>query len=147
VLVTEDEIQLLTDHLRSWPLFYAVQGEQVHVGEDAFAVADALGGRRLEAEAAAEFRHIGFVLGDRSLLEGVRQVPSGTTVRIDRRTGEITARLERRLQLQRPGFEDIPSFTAAFAAALDAQMQRLYERADGRVIALPLSAGLDSRLL
>lgn len=147
VLAGEDEILLLTDHLRSWPLFYAVRGEQVHVGEDAFAVADALGGRRLEPGAASEFLHTGFVLGDRSLLEGVRQVPAGTTVRIDRRTGEVTAQLERRLQLQQPRFEDIPSFTAAFAAALDSQMERLYERADGRVIALPLSAGLDSRLL
>ena len=147
VLVTEDEVLLLTDHLRSWPLFYAVRGQQVHVGEDAFAVADALGGRRLGAEAAAEFLHTGFVLGDRSLLEHVRQVPSGTTVRIDRRTGEVSSRLERRLRLRDPGFEDTGSFTAAFAAALDAQLARLYERADGRVIALPLSAGLDSRLL
>ncbi|MDN5599221.1 MAG: asparagine synthase-related protein [Brachybacterium sp.] len=147
VLVTDDEILLLTDHLRSWPLFYAVHGETVHVGEDAFSVADALGGRTLEAGAAAEFLHTGYVLGDRSLLRGVRQVPAGTTVRIDRGTGEITRRLERRLRLREPEFEDVPSFTRAFTEALDTAMSRLYERADGRVIALPLSAGLDSRLL
>ncbi|ATG53172.1 hypothetical protein CFK38_08435 [Brachybacterium vulturis] len=147
VLVTEEEILLLTDHLRSWPLFYAVRGGTVHVGEDAFSVADALGGRLLEAGAAAEFLHTGFVLGDRSLLRGVHQVPAGTTVRIDRTTGEITRHLERRLRLREPEFEDVPSFTQAFTEALDAAMSRLYERADGRVIALPLSAGLDSRLL
>ncbi|MDN6303158.1 MAG: asparagine synthase-related protein, partial [Brachybacterium sp.] len=147
VRVTDDEILLLTDHLRSWPLFYAVHGGAVHVGEDAFSVADALGGRPLEAGAAAEFLHTGYVLGDRSLLRGVRQVPAGTTVRIDRGTGEITRRLERRLRLREPEFEDVPSFTRAFTEALDTAMSRLYERADGRVIALPLSAGLDSRLL
>ncbi|NMA76143.1 MAG: hypothetical protein GX960_02615 [Actinomycetales bacterium] len=147
VLITDDEILLLTDHLRSWPLFYAVRGDRVHVGEDAFAVADALGGRQVAARSAAEFLHTGFTLGDRSLLEGVHQVPSGTTVRIDRRNGTVSRHLERRLQLRPPGFEDTGSFTAAFAAALDAEMARLYERADGRVIALPLSAGLDSRLL
>ena len=32
VLVTAEEILLLTDHLRSWPLFYAVHGGAVHVG-------------------------------------------------------------------------------------------------------------------
>ncbi|HEX7350292.1 asparagine synthase-related protein [Brachybacterium sp.] len=147
VLSTESEIQLLTDHLRSWPLFYAVRGDHVHVGEDAFAVADALGGRSLDSAAAAEFLHTGFVLGDRSVLHGVRQVPAGTTVRIDRRTGEVRSRLERRLRLRAPEFADTDAFTRAFAAALDAQMVRLYDRADGRMIALPLSAGLDSRLL
>ncbi|MGO1504900.1 MAG: asparagine synthase-related protein [Brachybacterium sp.] len=147
VLVTDDEILLLTDHLRSWPLFYAVHGETVHVGEDAFSVADALGGRTLEAGAAAEFLHIGFVLGDRSLLRGVHQVPAGTTVRIDRVTGAVSRHLERRLHLRDPDFDSVDSFTQAFAEALDAAMAQLYERADGRVIALPLSAGLDSRLL
>lgn len=147
VLVTDDEILLLTDHLRSWPLFYAVRGDAVHVGEDAFSVADALGARTLEAGAAAEFLHTGFVLGDRSLLRGVHQVPAGTTVRIDRVTGAVSRRLERRLRLREPEFEDVDSFTRAFSGALDGAMTRLYERADGRVIALPLSAGLDSRLL
>lgn len=147
VLITDDEILLLADHLRSWPLFYAIQDDRVHVGDDAFTLAEALGGRTLDAGAAAEFLHTGFVLGGRSLLQGVDQVPSGTTVRIDRRSGAVTTQLERRLQLRDPGFDDLASFTAAFSEALDSAMARLYERADGRVIALPLSAGLDSRLL
>lgn len=147
VLITDDEILLLADHLRSWPLFYAIQDDQVHVGDDAFTLAEALGGRALDAGAAAEFLHTGFVLGGRSLLQGVDQVPSGTTVRIDRRSGAVATQLERRLQLRDPAFDDLASFTAAFSEALDSAMARLYERADGRVIALPLSAGLDSRLL
>ncbi|MGY5765913.1 asparagine synthase-related protein [Brachybacterium sp. DNPG3] len=147
VLETSDEIVLMTDHLRSWPLFYGVRGGAVHIGEDAFTVADALGGRELDREAAAEFLHTGYVLGARSLFDGVSQVPSGTTVRIDRRTGEVVSRLERRLELAAPRTSELSQFSAEFAAALDAEMQKLYARADGRTIALPLSAGLDSRLL
>ena len=147
VLVTAEEILLLTDHLRSWPLFYAVHGGAVHVGEDAFSVADAIGGRTLDDAVAAEFLHTGYALGKGTLLRGVRQVPAGTTVRIDRATGTVSHRLERRLRLREPAGEDLDAFTAAFAEALDAQMAKLYDRADGRVIALPLSAGLDSRLL
>ncbi|MDN5822140.1 MAG: asparagine synthase-related protein, partial [Brachybacterium sp.] len=147
VLVSADEILLLTDHLRCWPLFYAVDHGTVHVGEDAFAVADSLGGRQLDNSAAAEFLHTGFVLGDGSLLRGIRQVPAGTTVRIDRTTGTVRHQLERRLQLREPEFDDMDAFAEAFATALDEAMSRLYERADGRIIALPLSAGLDSRLL
>lgn len=147
VLVTEDEIFLMTDHLRSWPIFWAVHGDEVHVGDDAFAVAEAVGGRVLEAGAAAEFLHTGFVLGARSLMQGVFQVPSGTSVRIDRRTGAVDHQLERRLRLREPAYPEMSSFSSAFSAALDTAMTRLYDRADGRVIALPLSAGLDSRLL
>lgn len=147
VLVTDDEILLVTDHLRSWPIFWAIRGDEVHVGEDAFSVADAVGGRVLDADAAAEFLHTGFVLGDRSLLQGVSQVPSGTTVCIDRRTSAVDHRLERRLQLREPDFAEVTAFSSAFSAALDNAMTRLYERANGRMIALPLSAGLDSRLL
>ncbi|MGP9539030.1 asparagine synthase-related protein [Brachybacterium sp. AOP43-C2-M15] len=147
VLLTEREIVLAVDHLRSWPLFYAVHDGAVHVAEDAFAVADAIGGRVLADDVAAAFLHTGLALGDGTLLRGVRQVPAGTTVRIDRVSGAVTGRLERRLRLREPDGADLAAFTTAFATALDEAMRRLYERADGRVIALPLSAGLDSRLL
>lgn len=147
VLITDDEIVLMTDHLRSWPIFWAVHGDEVHLGDDAFTVAEAVGGRVLDTDAAAEFLHTGFVLGARSLLRGVLQVPSGTSVRIDRRTGAVNHQLERRLRLREPEDQEVSTFTSTFSAALDTAMARLYERADGRVIALPLSAGLDSRLL
>ena len=99
-----------------------------------------------QAGAAAEFLHIGFVLGDRSCSAGstrCRPAPlCGSTeppVLSPRQLGAGST--------CGPDFDSVDSFTQAFAEALDAAMAQLYERADGRVIALPLSAGLDSRLL
>lgn len=147
VFDSEKSVTLMTDHLRSWPLFYAVRGGEIHVADNAFDIANAVVGTHLDMQNAAEFLHAGFVVGGESLWEGVHQVPAGSTVRIDRRSGKVSVQLERRLRLREPGFSTVDDFTTAFDAAVDEAMARLYERADGRLIVLPLSAGLDSRLL
>lgn len=147
VIVENDSVTLLTDHLRSWPIFYAVHGGELHVADNAFDLAEVIPGARVADSAAKEFLHTGFVMGGGTLWDGVSQVPSGTTLRIDRRTGEITQILERPLRLRQPTTATAEEFTAAFDDAVDDAMQQLYSRADGRLIVLPLSAGLDSRLL
>lgn len=147
VIVGDETVTLMTDHLRSWPIFYAVHGGVLHLAENAFDIAAAIPGSRVDDAEAREFLHTGFVIGAGTLWSGVSQVPSGTTVRIDRRTGDIAQSLERPLQLREPAVESTQEFTAAFDDAVDDAMQQLYNRADGRLIVLPLSAGLDSRLL
>ena len=147
VLQGPDHIVLMTDHLRSWPIYYAVHEGSVHIGDDAFTVADAAGGRRVNPSTAHEFLHTGFVTGSETLLTGVAQVPSGSTVRINRGSGAITHELERPLRLRPPVDQTLNEFTDRFGSKLDAAMERLRHRAGDRLVLLPLSAGLDSRLL
>lgn len=147
VFVEDDFVTLVTDHLRSWPLFHAVTDGVLHIADNAFDIAAAIPDARMDTSGTAELLHAGFTIGSGTLWEGVSQVPSGTTLRIDRSSGTSSTTLERPLRLREPTTESTAEFTDAFDEAVDAAMERLYQRADGRLIVLPLSAGLDSRLL
>ncbi|EWS80860.1 hypothetical protein BF93_01415 [Brachybacterium phenoliresistens] len=142
-------LTLATDHLRSWPLYYRIGQDAIHVADNAFDIADAVPDTPLDAACMQEFLHAGYVIGSDTLFAGVHQVPAGTTVTIDLRDGRVASRLERPLRLQPvpPPLESLDVFAERFSEGVDDAMARLIEAADGRTIALPLSAGLDSRLL
>ena len=149
VEVTEDQVTLAVDRLRSWPLFWAVEdaGARLLVSDDPTALLSGLTNPALVRPALAELEDAGFVTGARTLLRGVHQVPQGAVVTIDRRTGEARQSDYAFSTFDAEEISDPGDFTDAFLGALDTTMTRLLERTDGRRLLLPLSGGLDSRLL
>lgn len=149
VEVTEDHVTLAVDRLRSWPLFWAVEssGSRLLVSDDPAALLSGLSDPALLRPALAELEDAGFVTGARTLLRGVHQVPQGAVVTIDRRTGQAHQTDYAFAVYSAEEITDPQDFADAFLAALDTTMTRLLERTDGRRLLLPLSGGLDSRLL
>ncbi len=146
IVIDATEITLITDQIRSVPVFYRRTERGWWVGDDPEAVLD--GCRVIDVEAARWFPHAGFVTGSRTLFAGLSQVRAGELVVLNGEPPyEATQRLYRRFsysqtQPNRP--DEVKSrFDTAFTAGFD----RMLGRVNGRQLVVPLSGGLDSRLL
>ena len=158
IRISDDEVVLAQDRLRSWPLFWALEnradgGRRLIVSDDATAMRGALSAPRLDPRARREFLDAGFVSGTDTLLVGVHQTEQGAIVRIDRATGRVRAvdyALARFCE-ESDMVTDPEEFSDLLLAALDAGMGRVLEDLSDRPgsprLVLPLSGGLDSRLL
>jgi asparagine synthase (glutamine-hydrolysing) len=107
-----------------------------------------LPGAKLDPLAALEYANAGFVSGEGTLIEGVRQLGPGTILEIHP-DGHGRALCYRDFV---PVVEPSPSSDAAahsnqLAQALRQSVARLIDYANGRTLILPLSGGVDSRAL
>ena len=157
IRVNDDEVVLAQDRLRSWPLFWALEngadGRRLIISDDATAMRGALSAPRLDPRARREFLDAGFISGTDTLLAGVHQTEQGAIVHIDRDTGRartVTHSLAR-FSEESAMVTDPEEFSGLLLAALDAGMGRVLEDLAARPgsprLVLPLSGGLDSRLL
>ena len=157
IRVNDDEVILAQDRLRSWPLFWALEngadGRRLIISDDATAMRGALSAPRLDPRARREFLDAGFISGTDTLLAGVHQTEQGAIVHIDRDTGRartVTHSLAR-FSEESAMVTDPEEFSGLLLAALDAGMGRVLEDLAARPgsprLVLPLSGGLDSRLL
>ena len=173
IRIDDDEVVLAQDRLRSWPLFWAIEdlggaehagdcgtgperarsGGRLIVSDDSALMRGAIASPRLDPQARREFLDAGFVTGTDTLLAGVHQTEQGAVVRIDRATGKASAvnHSLARFSEEADMVADPEEFAALLSEALDAGLGRVLEDLDRRPgsprLVLPLSGGLDSRLL
>lgn len=139
---------LRQDLVRSFPLFYATDphGDGFVVSDDVRALVGETGVHGVDAEAAAEFRQLGYVTGAATLHPGIRQVQAGERVELHA-DGSVASHLVRTLGTDSTSTDGDQEADLRFGAALEEVFARLVERLDGRQIVVPLSGGLDSRLI
>lgn len=145
IRVRGDEVDIAVDHVRSWPIFYAVT-DDVYVSDSAEWIHEAGARRGYDPVAATEYLFTSYVPGTGTLSRDVRQLRAGEllTVRADR--PEPTVSSERYFtyspsdRSERLGTDDMD-------AVFDDVVERFVEVADGRTILLGLSSGYDSRLI
>lgn len=173
IRIDDDEVVLAQDRLRSWPLFWALEdlggpehagdcgtdpgrarsGRRLVISDDSTLMRGAVTSPRLDPRARREFLDAGFVTGTDTLLAGVHQTEQGAVVRIDRATGKARAvnHSLARFSEEADMITDPEEFAALLSEALDAGLGRVLEDLDRRPgsprLVLPLSGGLDSRLL
>lgn len=137
VIERGDEIVAITDGPRSYPLLFT---------EDALASHPAaLGLRALNTDAAAEFRHLGFVSGTDTLLEGVRSVPAGSIMTLKEGTAHHSYHQPPITSEIFPGTPE--EFMIRYDELTRAAFDQLLEAAAGRQLLIPLSGGIDSRFI
>jgi len=138
----------VVDRLRSIPLFYGVHGQHCTISDSAETVRSATGCSRLDDAAVKEFLLAGYVTGRDTLFADVKQLQAGEYVLFDNR--ETTAPLPSRYYRFVPG-ELNQADESELMEQMDAMHVRVFERfvrsANGRRIVIPLSGGLDSRLI
>ena len=140
-------IVAVVDHNRSFPIFYAVNEDSSAIGGDARTVAELGGTQEVHQEAALEAALTGYVTGPDTLLKGLYQLLAGTflTWPMSERT-PIIHRYFRYMPLT-PVANSEADLVDALAVATDQAVSRMVDEAGGRPIWVPLSGGLDSRLI
>lgn len=144
-------IELFTSRYGLIPLFFTLRGGEAIVGDNAVEVGRAIG-TGLNAPAALTLIAMEFVPGTETLLEGVEQAKPGEIVRLELRADR--AKVTRSPYWQprvsvEPAAEPIEDAAARLGQCLLSMGDRwagALSRRDGR-ISIPLSGGLDSRLL
>ena len=146
VVQSEDQVLAAVDGMRSLPLFYALKGEGLVISDSAEIVFEAIKEVGVDEFAVQEFLLTGYVTGPDTLFPNLKQLQAGEYLHWDRRhprrvtTGEhFVFCLETPFEGPEEHFKD--------------RMQEVYEHifdrflrgVNGRRIAIPLSAGKDSR--
>lgn len=145
----EDELWAAVDRLRSIPLFYGQKDGRFYLSDDAYWVRQQVGvGSPSEIE-SAELCCLLYVLGNGTLASGVKQLRAGEALRVTRSLGGVSVEV-------RPYycylFQQVSSINEAeLMARLDGILVTTFERMlktiGDRQIVVPLSGGLDSRLI
>ncbi|WP_104089394.1 asparagine synthase-related protein [Arthrobacter sp. GMC3] len=146
ILMGPTEMVLVEDPIRSFPLFYSVVGTDVTVSDDALALAGFAEDYVADFDSRIEFRHAAYVAGNNTLYAGVKQVQAGEAVTITS-DGGITSKVYRRIHYSGLDISGADAVDAHFTEAFNASMARFLEQSNGRQLVVPLSGGLDSRLL
>lgn len=142
---TGDRVVFAVDRLRGLPLFYALSGGTLLVGDDARGIACAMPEESVAQDAAEIYASTTlFVTGQDTLLNGLFQVQAGTfCVYQGNMVSEHTY-----YRLEPSELEDDPAVLKdAFHTAYKTVGQHLVQALDGRPAIVPLSGGADSRMV
>lgn len=141
----DGDIVLIQDSVRSFPVFYSFDGTPT-ISDDIEVARAAAGHPDRSSGAVDEFLHLGYVTGADTLFTGISQVQMGERVTLDSNAVRERA-FARTIAHDSPGITDEALLDERFDAALGTALDRAFEWIGDRQVVLPLSGGLDSRLL
>lgn len=147
ILIEDDSLVLLSDLVRSHALFYARVGSKWVVTDSVQKMRSHATDWSLDVEAAEVFEKTGFTVNERTLIHGVSLVEAASEVRLPLGGDEAEVSFWCLPLYEEPGVDDPQEFSARYSAALDEAFGALLERAGDRQLVIPLSGGLDSRLV
>lgn len=147
VFETEAGTIAAQDPLRSWPLFIVAHENRSTTVTDSIDFArEQIGNPEVNQEAAIEFANLGYVTGADTLFADIRQLQPGGWLTI--LADDTTMNGVRSLPPHAiPGITNPEELDQAFTEALDKAFGRMLSVIGSRQIVIPLSGGLDSRLI
>jgi asparagine synthase (glutamine-hydrolysing) len=148
IAVGLDAALAVVDRIRSVPLIHGRSAQGVPVIDQEggrLSRCLGLGPHDAEPDQALAVGMAGFTVGDGTLYRGVRQIGPGTFVRF--RAGEAVHGRYHRFDPWRPEAAPRDLLRSRLERLTLEVLERLAASADGRPIAVPISAGCDSRLI
>lgn len=147
IITTRDNHTIFaTDRIRSIPLFWARTRSGYRVDADASRLRSLLDTNSIDHEALLELSMSGYVLGNGTLYQDMRQVQAGEVVIIKDRN--LTAKRYYTYDAWKPPrTTDQNTLRRELIDEHHAMFERLAEGLSGRPVMIPLSGGLDSRLV
>jgi len=146
VIDSGDAVLAATDRVRSIPLFWARLSGGYNVDADARRLRDKLPDKAIDGQAALEVAMAGYALGPATLYQGLKQLEVGEVALF--RGGVATSRRYYSYDAwKEPRQGDRRVLARTLLDAHEAMFERLKAGLDGRPVLLPLSGGLDSRLI
>ena len=146
VIKRDDELIAVVDHCRSIPLFYTKNDSDFTISNSANKLLENLLETTIDNSSALEFSMSGYVSEDRTIYKNINQLESGKWLWINENFHIKFFQY----------YSYMPEFSDTFSEgvliknlgiALDHSIDRVIEKANGRPIWVPLSAGLDSRII
>lgn len=135
------------DKIRSYPLFYSKLTDKIIVSNSGNLLRQTFSSAPVMPDALVEFRMAGYVTQSRTLFEGIWQLQAGQCLTFD--LGRKGYQLHRyyRYQPQPDAPRKIEFWIDELRDATEKIFKRLIDTASGRLLLVPLSGGLDSRLI
>ncbi len=146
-LETDKYIIAWTDHIRSWPLFYTLGYKQIVVSNSASKLKAHAGLDSLDDTSVIEFAMAGFVTGKDTLYNHLFSVQPGEFLLFDKQTGAVNTHKYFKYSPEQSNTKPQAEKMQELGRILDETTLEIIKKADGRTIWVPLSAGLDSRIL
>ena len=139
-------VRLTTDRTRSHHLLFTRAGDTWIISDDPQELRRHAPTWARDEQSAEVFLHAGFTPGTRTLAHEVYATPAGAVVEL-RPDGTWSSHSWETYRYAAEPITSPEEFAGAFRTALDTVVERLLQDTDGRQLLVPLSGGLDSRLL
>ncbi len=144
----EKTIFAFTDYCRSYPIFYSIQENEILISNDANKLKDNLKYTNVISESVFDCLALGYVTGNKTLYSNLKQLSVCEYLLLNHDSsspefGKYYLYHSRRDEIE--GSEDY--FVAKLGEVIDGSIQRLINSANNAAIVVPISGGLDSRLV
>jgi len=146
VIQLPDGVMAGVDHCRSFPLYYADTPGGLILGPDARRIARALP-EAADPDCVLEAAACGYVTGRQTLRRGLYQLEPGEMIRWYAGSGRIERARHYVYAARIDEMQSESRLAATLNQVIDRCFRRLISAAAGRPITVPLSGGLDSRLV
>ena len=148
IIESQDEIICAVDRIRSIPLFYSHQEDHLIISDDAYYIKEQIK-PELDEKNAAEFLVTGYVTGQDTLFEGIKQLQTGEILVYDKVKCFLTTSSYFRFLHKDCWDLDEDALLDKLDDCFVNVFNRLIESTvkQGLKIVVPLSGGLDSRII
>ena len=149
VIETDEYVFAAVDRIRSIPLFYGLTDNKFFLSDDASWVRELVEDNRMDEIATKEFLLTGYVTGQETLFPKVKQLQAGECLWVNKCDGKLDITTQRYYRYLNNNF--INAAEVDLYPLMDQMLvnvfERLLESTKGRTLVIPLSGGLDSRLI
>ncbi|WP_341702901.1 asparagine synthase-related protein [Ferrovibrio sp.] len=135
------------DPVRSIPVYFAEKGPHIRISADSEGLRRAAQLDEVDTESALAVAMAGYTIGARTLFRNLQQLAPGEFLLAERHGGPARRLRYHRYRPWSPVEADSRDLERNLADMTLSLMERIVRQASGRLIAVPLSAGLDSRLV
>lgn len=146
---TGDKIVYAVDRLRSLPLFYRVKDNELHIGDDAEALVEALGDWTISRLSVDEFLTTRlYVTGPDTMLSELKQTQAGEFCIFDKATSAVERSFYFAIEFgDCYSADDLSGMRSGFRENYKRVGKDMVRALRGRTAVVPLSGGADSRMI
>uniref|UniRef100_UPI004056124E 7-cyano-7-deazaguanine synthase n=1 Tax=Agathobacter sp. TaxID=2021311 RepID=UPI004056124E len=141
---SEEKVQLVSDVIRSIPIFYAIHNEILYVSDYAEKIQKETNAAFMERN-VEEFLQTGYVTENETIFKNIYQVLPGEIIEISKKSGNIKREHYFELVYTCGSTETKEELIEELDKCMEAVFCDLIKRLNGRTALIPLSGGCDSR--
>lgn len=149
VKIKDKTVSLVVDHIRSFPLFYSIANNNLFVSDSAAWIKNKLKSCSLDEIAVLEMKLSGFVLGGNTLYKEIKQVQAGEEVSFNLQQTKLEPQQHRFFEYFPSHYKEnsLDQYADEHQKILSEVFYKITNKHKGKKLVVPLSGGLDSRLI